>query len=237
MAGLWQLERAEEKKAILAEQASLHANVAVPFSELFKRKGEAGDTAYRVDSARRYLRVVANGEINSDQTFFLDNRMRGGRTGYEVLSPLKVSLSEGEWFWLMINRGWLSGGLDRNSLPRVPSAIKNEVLKGYLYKSLSAPLMLAEDIWQPDTSPLVIQHFDQMKLESNLGGRVYPYVLRLDESPLSELKGGWIIVNVQPEKHIAYAVQWFAMALALSVLAVFANSNLGAWFASRTVKN
>ena len=36
-------------------------------------------------------------------------------------------------------------------------------------------------------------------------------------------------VAVQPEKHTAYAVQWFVMAAVLLVMTLIANSNVGSW--------
>jgi len=38
---------------------------------------------------------------------------------------------------------------------------------------------------------------------------------------------------VQPSKHTGYAVQWFAMALVLLIMAVIANSNLADWLKQR----
>jgi len=237
-AGFWQLHRAEEKREILADQSALHANAPVAFAsvgngdELTEGNKPAASSEHS-DSplAQRYLRVTASGEIHPQQVFLIDNRVHGGRPGYEVLVPLKVVMDGGEAFWLMVNRGWLAGGLDRSQLPAIPSLGEASTFSGYLYQPFGKHLMLADDIWTPGVSPLVIQHFDRDKLERYLGAKVYPYSLRLEESPNRELKVRWIIVNVQPEKHTAYAVQWFAMAFALVILTVFANSNISTRFA------
>jgi len=234
-AGFWQLHRAEEKREILAAQSALHVNAPVAFAGV----GNSGDSMGLDSStghdnstlAQRYLRVTATGEVHPQQVFLIDNRVHGGRPGYEVLVPLKVVMNGGESFWLMVNRGWLAGGLDRSQLPAIPPLGENPTFSGYLYQPFGKHLVLADDVWAADVSPLVIQHFDHGKLERYLGDEVYPYSLRLDESPNRVLKTDWIIVNVQPEKHTAYAVQWFAMALALVILTVFANSNISTRFA------
>ena len=234
-AGFWQLHRAEEKREILAARSTLHANAPVAFASV----GNSGDSTGLDSStergnstlAQRYLRVTATGEVHPQQVFLIDNRVHGGRPGYEVLVPLKVLMNGGESFWLMVNRGWLAGGLDRSQLPAIPPLEANATFTGYLYQPFGKHLVLADDVWAADVSPLVIQHFDHDKLERYLGDKVYPYSLRLDESPNRVLKTDWIIVNVQPEKHTAYAVQWFAMALALVILTVFANSNISTRFA------
>ena len=233
-AGFWQLHRAEEKREILAAQSALHANAPVAFAGVDNSNGSTGaDSSPEHDDgtvAQRYLRVTATGEVHSEQVFLIDNRVYGGRPGYEVLVPVKVVMDGGESLWLMVNRGWLAGGLDRSQLPVIPPLEGIPTFTGYLYQPFGKHLVLAEDVWAGDVSPLVIQHFDHGKLERNLGGKVYPYSLRLEESSNRELKINWIIVNVQPEKHTAYAVQWFAMAFALVILTVFANSNISTRF-------
>ena len=234
-AGFWQLHRAEEKREILAAQGALHASPPVMFSRL-RTSLKSDHAGVGEHLAQRYLRVIAEGDIDSQQVFLLDNRVQGGRPGYDVLLPMQVALATGETSWLIVNRGWLAGGLDRSQLPAIPAMLEGSRVSGYLYKPLAEPLLLAKDVWAANTSPLVIQHFDQTKLEHYLGGRVYSYMLRLEESHPGSLRVDWLIVSAQPEKHTAYAVQWFAMALALVILTVFANSNIATYFTRRSAE-
>ncbi|OUS10968.1 hypothetical protein A9Q90_00220 [Gammaproteobacteria bacterium 54_18_T64] len=234
-AGFWQLHRAEEKREILAAQGALHNKPPVLFSSLRSGLEELNDGSDG-HLAQRYLRVIADGELHPQQVFLIDNRVQGGRPGYEVLLAMKVVLATGEATWLMVNRGWLAGGLDRSQLPTIPAMLGGEKVSGYLYKPLAEPLLLAADIWAANVSPLVIQHFDQTKLEHYLGASVYPYMLRLEESHPGSLRVDWLIVSAQPEKHTAYAVQWFTMALALVILTLFANSNVAIYFVRRSAQ-
>ena len=57
-------------------------------------------------------------------------------------------------------------------------------------------------------------------------GEVFPYVLRLDRESPAALTVDWRVVNVQPDKHTGYAVQWFAMAAVLAVFYILRSSNL-----------
>ena len=234
-AGFWQLHRAEEKREILTAQSALQDNAPVTFADVDNRKDSTGaNSSIELEKstfAQRYLRVTATGEVHPQQVFLIDNRVHRGRPGYEVLIPLKVVMKGGGSLWLMVNRGWLAGGLDRSQLPTIPPLEETSTFTGYLYQPFGKHLVLADDVWAAGMSPLVIQHFDHDKLERYLGDKVYPYSLRLEKSTNSALKTDWIIVNVQPEKHTAYAVQWFAMALALVILTLFANSNISTRFA------
>ena len=223
---------APKKREILAAQGALYNKPPLMFSSLRNVSNEI-DNGGDEHRAQRYLRVIAEGEMHPQQVFLLDNRVQGGRPGYEVLLPMKVVLGTGETTWLMVNRGWLAGGLDRSQLPTLPAMLEGSRVSGYLYKPLGEPLLLAEDVWAANETPLVIQYFDQAKLEHYLGASVYPYMLRLEESHPASLRVDWIIVSAQPEKHTAYAVQWFAMALALVILTLFANSNIATYFTRR----
>jgi surfeit locus 1 family protein len=55
-------------------------------------------------------------------------------------------------------------------------------------------------------------------LAETSGATYYPYVVRLRPGSATAFNSYWQDINIQPEKHTAYAVQWFAMALALLML-------------------
>jgi cytochrome oxidase assembly protein ShyY1 len=50
--------------------------------------------------------------------------------------------------------------------------------------------------------------------------------VRIDSGQPGALEVDWQVINVSPAKHHGYAVQWFAMALALAVIFGFRSSNL-----------
>ena len=87
--------------------------------------------------------------------------------------------------------------------------------------------MLGEDIWKPGNGPVIIQNASPELISEKLGQKFYDYHLRLEADSPGALETGWVIVNVQPSKHTGYAVQWSALAVALIILGLFANSNLG----------
>lgn len=215
--GFWQLSRAEEKRDILrTREQRIHA----PAVEL---------ASLALDFERQFVNVQAAGRIDNKRTFLEDNQMRRGRPGYEVLTPMLVDVN-GVSYWLLLNRGWIAAGIDRSKLPEIPP-MQGRTATGYLHTRAKQKLVLKDAPWPDDRWPLVIQKIDLEKIEQRLGLPVYPYVLRITDggapnSPEQLLDKNWILVSVQPHKHIGYAVQWFTMAIALLVLTVFANSNL-----------
>jgi len=207
----WQLDRADEKSQLLDTYNQRRIAEPQQLSQLL----EGGEYLY--------VRVNTIGKYDNSSPLLLDNRVRRGRPGYEVISPFQTV--DGQW--LLVNRGWIGSGLDRRVLPEINDVSGDVTLKGYLYKSLGKQIMLGEDLWEPNKGPAIIQNASPDTVSEKLGQKFYDYHLRLEADSPGALETGWMIVNVQPGKHTGYAVQWSALALALIILGLFANSNLG----------
>lgn len=210
-AGFWQLDRAEQKRTALALQDEGAARPAINLAGLSET------------DARNYFKVYVDGEW-LEEWFLLDNRIRAGRVGYEVVGLLKSPGLKP----LLVNRGWIDGGQDRSTLPKIDSNYGKHRVEGYLYKSVQKPIVLAEQQWL-NQFPERLQVIDFELLERRLAMELYPSVLRISaESPLA-FQADWKIERKGPGMHIGYAVQWFLMALTVMIMTVFANSNLWAW--------
>ena len=67
-----------------------------------------------------------------------------------------------------------------------------------------------------------MQRLDWPAAEQALGAELVPWQVRIDpEHPLA-LETDWVVSVSGPERHRGYAVQWLAMALALSILYIIA---------------
>ena len=214
--GFWQLERMAEKQAIL----EVHQQRAIAPPIMLALAG---------DGDRQYLNVSVSGYYDSKTTLLLDNHVRRGRPGYEVISVFRAEGLPA----ILVNRGWVEGSLDRAVLPVVPKVAGEQVLSGYLYRSPGQQLMLGDDLWRADKPLQIVQNAAPEIAAERLGEPVYDYTLRLDQLSAGALETGWQVVNVQPEKHRGYAVQWFVMSAVLLLLTVLANSNLAAVWRSR----
>lgn len=210
MASVWQFSRAEEKQLMLDEQSARINLPAVPLQEL------------DLDVPQNYRPVTLNGRW-SESYFLLENRIRGGRPGYEIIGVL-----ESGDLRVLVNRGWVEASLDRQVLPEVQIESGQIELDGYAYRSASDPFTLGDPVWA-GTWPERIQALEWDKLTERLDHPVFPYIVRLNAESESAFATGWEIVNLPPQKHIAYAVQWLALAMALVILTLFASSNLQAW--------
>src|SRR5207253_7334134 len=90
--GFWQLGRGEQKRVLLANYAE--RRVAEPM--LFDQLQRFEDPAFR--------RVRLRGQFDSGHSVLLDNRMRNGKVGVELLQPF---LDQASGLWVLLNRGWL----------------------------------------------------------------------------------------------------------------------------------
>jgi cytochrome oxidase assembly protein ShyY1 len=62
-----------------------------------------------------------------------------------------------------------------------------------------------------------VQALDPATMAQQIGASVdpFPYVIRLAEGAPGVFIRDWPVISTTPEKHRAYAVQWFAMAAML----------------------
>lgn len=210
--GFWQLDRAAEKQVLLDESGTRQQAAPVLL--------EAVDFA----ASNQYRPVLATGSFDNAHHILLDNRVRRGQPGYEVITPFQLSATDR---WILVNRGWVAATASRDELPQIADVTGQVTLQGHLYASPGKPFTLGEDQWR-DTWPQIVQNLDPALVSGKLGVELTPLTLRLNEVSPAGYQVGWEVVNVQPQKHVAYAVQWFALAGALAILALFANSNLSA---------
>jgi cytochrome oxidase assembly protein ShyY1 len=213
--GNWQLGRADEKQAIAARFEARSQAGPVPIAEL---RGIGDDLAYR--------RVRLTGSFDNGRPFLLDNRVHEGRYGFEVLSPFILA---GSSQVVLVNRGWIAGDPARRSLPEVAAVEGERTIEGSVYVPPGQAFTLESVATGDDGWPRVIQVLEVPRMADSLETMLYPYSVRLSEGSAGALTIHWPVVNVSPDKHRGYAVQWFAMAVALSLLFLWRSSNIGQW--------
>ena len=205
--GFWQLHRAEEKQILQAQ---------------FERRREAAPVELSTAAALAdYTPVRLRGRFDNEQSCLLDNQIIEGRFGYDVLSPF---LLEGSGQAVMVNRGWLIGDPSRRVRPAIDAVDGIVEITGYVhYASRGFQLV---DIPAEAGWPKLLQYVDVGEIQRQLGFELKPFVVRIDAGLPGAYRAQWPIINMRPETHIGYAVQWFALALALSLAWLLASSNL-----------
>lgn len=201
--GGWQLQRADEKSALLASQEARRQAPAQPIGELER----SADPAFQ--------RVLLRGYFDAEHSLLLDNRTRDGRVGVELLQPF---YDQPSGLWLLLNRGWLPWP-DRRKPVSFSTPAGALQLQAWIYVAPGESFQLQAD--QPGNAwPQLLTRVDAGALWRQLGRAGWPYELRLLPGPAA-YQADWAVVAMGPEKHLGYAVQWFALAVALACLFIY----------------
>lgn len=203
--GFWQLSRSEQKRVLLEQYAERRLAPPIASEQLLA----LSDPGFR--------RVYLHGQFDARHSYLLDNRSRDGQVGVELLQPF---LDTASGLWLLVNRGWLPW-----SVRRIPPVFKTPEqpvsLEAWVYIAPGATFQLRAD---PPTGswPRLVTTVDPGKFWAELGRQGFAYELREERGP-GVFQTGWPVVSLGmgPEKHLGYAVQWFALAVALCGLYLY----------------
>lgn len=201
--GFWQLDRAEQKQALLAQYAA-------------GQQTQIDITSENADTLSRYQRVSAAGRYDPAHQILLDNMpSHAGRPGYRVLTPMQTDAG-----WLLVDRGWLPLGATRAELPNVSVGDAERNITGMMDALPRAGLQLESvPIDAAAPWPRVLSFPTQADLEQQLGHELIPGVMLLDASHPDGYERIWEAhLGLKPERHIGYAVQWFALAAAAAII-------------------
>lgn len=195
--GFWQLQRAEDKRVLLAEQAVRSRAPTLELAEL----AALDDPAFR--------RVLLVGSFDAEHSLLLDNRQRGGRVGVELLQPF---LDRPSGRWVLVNRGWLPW-TERTTLPAFDTPAGELRLEASVYRPTEAAFLLGDGA-PGEGWPRLVNAVEAPALWRELERDGLADELRLEPGP-ARYVGHWPVVASGPEKHLGYALQWFALAATL----------------------
>ncbi len=207
--GFWQLDRQQQKLDILDTYQQRISAPPQSLQEEWQRL-QGDDASYR--------RVQFTAELGSEPMILLDNKIINGVVGYEVIQQAILSDSRLAW----VNRGWVPAGRTRQDLPVPDSPTGSIDLQAHVYIPLGEQFILSnQPLSVGSETPIIAQHIDMAELQQlSQPQESFRHLLRLEEGSSAALEIQWPAVNTRPEKHQAYAIQWFAMAFALIVFYV-----------------
>ncbi|WP_227592942.1 SURF1 family protein [Kangiella spongicola] len=209
--GVWQLDRADEKHQLISDLKQQSQAQAIPLAKALKQ--EKPDM----------MPVTSEGRLIPNITLVTDNQTKNGRLGYEVYGLWQAKNVDKP---IIISRGWLPRKDFYQKVPQIP-AFEGNTVEGSLYYSKGHNPVVANNAeWQQFEGVWLIGQFDFQTLAEKVKQMGYdsaPFIIRLKADDNSEFVRQWELIASPPEKHIAYAIQWFAMALALVLLFIILN--------------
>jgi surfeit locus 1 family protein len=207
--GGWQLDRGRQKQALL-ESFAQGTQSSVELVE-----------GVALDELPRFQHVRVIGRYEPSRQVLIDNMpSEAGRPGYRVLTPL---VREGVDRLLLVDRGWVPLGRTREELPRVDDLSTDlRAVPGRL-DQLPAPGVRVGQAATPGDQrwPRVLNFPLPGDLERAFGQAVETRILLLDPAAPDGYERAWRrTLSIGPERHLGYAIQWFAFAIAAVVLFV-----------------
>jgi surfeit locus 1 family protein len=208
--GIWQLGRSEEKRVFLEQQGQELAS-----SEIIHLSKASEDNVDRL----RYKKVQAIGHYDQAHQFLIDNQISAGKAGYFVLTPFVL---QGETKAVLVNRGWVPLNQQRSILPDLQISSEQTKVTGRINQFPSVGIKLAGAEIPTEGWPSVVQVVDSSVLAKKLGYSIFPFQIELDKDQPEGFKREWQTTTMMlPEQHTAYAIQWFALALTLTILFIW----------------
>jgi len=203
--GNWQLDRAAYK---LQLQHRLDVASAQPPVHLPAAPVRTEEVAFS--------RVEAQGEFRPELTVLLDNKVRAGVIGYEVITPLRL---RGSSLHVLVDRGWIKAAARRTELPAVTTPAGEVRVEGI---ALPPPRRFFE-LSDQTVSGRVWQNLPFERYRQTFHVELQPVLLQQHNDLGDGLIRAWSRPDTGVNVHRAYSLQWFAMSAVIALIYVLLN--------------
>jgi surfeit locus 1 family protein len=202
--GRWQLRRADERR--------------VEF-DAFDRGADATRQIDRQTSLLpRYQHVAATGAYDAARQVLIDNMSDlHGHAGYYVITPF--ALDGGGW--ILVNRGWAPLGASRAELPAIGINGSPRSIRGRADHLPTPGIQMGSPAALHPPFPVVANFPTRAEIAALLAESMWSAaadVVLLDADQPDGYVRQWQPPGFPPVRNVAYAVQWFGLALALFII-------------------
>ncbi len=201
--GFWQLQRAQEKRALQAEydQRATRAPIVLGSEQ-------------RAADEVQFFRVQADGVYETEYQVLWDNRIHHGVPGYHVMTPFHIA---GGQTRVLVNRGWVPAGPSRSELPATGAPRGPVSIRGIAV--VPRPEFGLGELDKLNRSRVTVwQHLDLARYAKEAGWTMQPIVILLDPQSPGGFVREWARLDVGAAVHQGYAFQWFMLAVAVIVV-------------------
>lgn len=203
--GRWQLQRAEERRALA--QAIEAGRQAPPV---------ALTPGMDPGLLQPWRPARASGQWRHDLSVLLDNRNLDGRPGLWLATPLMLDAARGTA--VLVLRGWLPRPLDGGAPPAWPEPVGEQTVTGELAahvpRLFELPGARGQGLPQdwPGGPPPRMQNLELDELARASGLAFLPAVLMQQGPDGDGLLRQWPLPGLDADKNVGYALQWFSFA-------------------------
>ena len=206
--GMWQIERANEKKLIIANYDKLLVSAPIAL-----QKNQMLNNWQPIETTGTY----------EDTIVYEDNAINNGKAGFKVYHLFRND----DGTFIFIHRGFIERNLIKNNLPEVEIPTEKKSIYGTtLFKQNNTFVKNIEEsdsrIIQEFNASLLIDKYPMLKDKY-----LYPFLFNLDIRDVNKYQPIEKPVNMTASKHIGYAIQWFGLCAALIILTIYAYRRKG----------
>lgn len=214
--GMWQLDRAAQKRDMSAEFERRGNTVEVDLNQA--GVDHSAELAWRPTAATGRYR---------DASILLDNQIHQGRTGYLVYTAFELN---GRKQSVLVNRGWIAANANRSHAPEFATPSVSQRLEGRLSPPPQGGLRLeghdviervADGMWR-------VQAIDFAGLTATVGVELLPITVLLDGDAPYGFVRAWTPPGSDEARHLGYAFQWFALAVTVIIVTMVLTLRRGA---------
>lgn len=200
--GLWQLDRAAQKKVSLAQFADDAAYLPL--------NGQLPQ--------RPFQPIETRGRLLGDQQILLENIVRDGRVGFFVVTPLQQPGNEP---LLLVNRGWVARTNDgeERALLDVDDSVRT--IRGRAGQLPRVSVRAGAGFAGAGDWPKSATYPTLDEVAAELAADLAPFVLLMDAREEDGFSRQWQPQQSGPMTNYGYAFQWFAMAIAVLVILIW----------------
>ncbi len=208
--GMWQSNKAEQKQAKqdLFEQREKDGFISIGAAPLDLE-------------ALRYRRVAVRGVYDPKYQVLLDNQVNKGQAGYHVITPLRIS---GSNVVILVNRGWVPVGPDRNVLPQIATPADDVEVTGTLQDITGRYIELSRTENSQGGWQAVWQNLDPARYKKEMPYDMQAAIILLSpENSAGGFVRDWPKPNFRIDVNRGYAIQWYLMSIALVIIYLVTN--------------
>ncbi|MGL1958090.1 MAG: SURF1 family protein [Colwellia sp.] len=208
--GFWQSARALEKEQRLIRIEAFNQQAPLSLKQL-----SLLDDSENINDFPVIIEGTFN-KFNKEAVFLLDNQVNGGQLGYRVLQVVNSGENA-----VLVNLGWVQGSINRQELPDISPLQGLHSFRGNV-RLVEVGIVLMEQNFDNAKWPLRVQNIELDKFSTLLHQTLLPFIVYVDVNERLGFKKNWQPIVMPPEKHRAYAFQWFSLAFAWLVLMIWA---------------
>ncbi len=206
--GFWQLSRADFKMNLQHQIEARQSLAPITLQELPTSIED-----------KRYLPVKLTGNFDNNHQFFLDNRIVNGRVGYDVYTPFKTE----DGHVILVNRGFVGQGKSRQLLPDINVSEQLITISGILNAVPARAAFLDDNLHNYRDWPVLLQYVDLQEIMQASNYQLMDMVFYLNDGQNGALQYHLPALNLNADKNLGYAFQWFAMAFTVCLLYLYLN--------------